>query len=245
MFLLFGALQRHGTWDQDVAGIVYLPHNEANWDNSELERVSVGCCANKSQSAAASGDGSKRNSRGGKLKGRRVPCGYMLVCLCARAVEALEGRCNRSSIENLLKPDTDLSRRVERWLPVWFCVWHAHQQIRPESSAKEARVMFTGTSVVRRQLLVTHKCIQCVGPKQRPDTGTNTWVWILMAFWKGRRLTQTHHAPPRPPGRDDLTKMNTAIKKMTCLKCQTVASVFRIKIDSMRTQDTFPSLPSL
>ena len=154
----------------------------------------MGRCANKSQSAAASWDVSKRSSRGGKLKGRRVLCGYTLVCLCVRAVEALEGRCNRSSTQNLLKPDPDLSRRMGRWLLLWFCVWHVQQQTRPESSAKEARVMFTGTSVVRLQLLVTHKCIQCVGPKQRPDTGTNTRVWILMASWKGKRLTQT--APP-------------------------------------------------
>lgn len=39
--------------------------------------------------------------------------------------------------------------------------------------------------------------------------------------------------------------MNIAIKKMTCLKCQTVANVFRIKPDSTWTQGILLSTLSL
>lgn len=69
---------------------------------------------------------------------------------------------------------------------------------------------------------MAHKCIQLAEAER--------WHWnkstaldsdgILRGGKKGTRVTQLPF-----PG-DKLAMMNAAIRKMTCLKCQTVASVF-------------------
>lgn len=71
---------------------------------------------------------------------------------------------------------------------------------------------------------MTHKCIQLAEAKPwhwNKSTALNS-DGILRGEEKkkGERVTQLPF-----PG-DKLAMMNAAIRKMTCLKCQTVASVF-------------------
>lgn len=93
--------------------------------------------------------------------------------------------------------------------------------------------MFTGTSLVGAELLLTQICKAYFGKEEKKAKYTNKYT-ILKSDGILKRY-ETYLAHPR----DKFTMMNVAIKKMTCLKCQTVASVFGIKMDSMRTLDNF------
>lgn len=68
---------------------------------------------------------------------------------------------------------------------------------------------------------MAHKCIELAEPKPwHWDKSTALNSDGILRGGGGKRVTQLPF-----PG-DKLAMMNAAIRKMTCLKCQTVASVF-------------------